>query len=292
MRTIFKISLATFLWLLVITQGNLGSLDTAVRLQMSHAWWTNTEEVAANYKPVFKGDMWAGVQGVKGKRYLFYEPGQSILMIPGDWLGTQLHIFFPNVGKKDLRNLVVSLCFIPLNVAAVVACYWLLRLFNFKEQIAGLSSIIWMLSTTFFHYAQVHFQNNQVLLFVTIGYAAALAFVKQEKSKYAIISGLALGAALLIRTTSIIHLLTVVTFFLGCVAYQSRNLSKVIYSFGFWILGFVPLVLLGRLFDYIRYGSFWVTGGIGLSRHDEVKCSTMLQIQVTTIPTRRLLWKP
>jgi hypothetical protein len=115
-------------------------------------------------------------------------------------------------------------------------------------------------------------QNNQVLLCVTLGYAGALACVKQQNPIFAAVSGLALGAAILIRTTSIIHVVTVLLFLVGCLIYQSRDKLKLLKTVGLWIVGFIPLTLLGRVIDYHRLGSFWVTG------------ATMAQKQLNTDP--------
>ncbi|MBE9125816.1 MULTISPECIES: hypothetical protein [unclassified Coleofasciculus] len=263
MKTLTKITLIALLWITAINSGTLGTLDTDIRLQMAHAWWTGTEEVqiSPNYKLKVRGDIQAGVIGTGGKRYIAYEQGQSLLMLPGDWLGTQLHQWFPNIPSKTLRDLTVNfLIFIPLNVATVVACFWLLRLFDFEERIAGLASLAWLLGTTVLHYAQVHQHNNQVLLFVIIGYAAALAYVRSGRPRFALISGLALGGTMLIRITSLIHVLTVVLFLIGCIAYQNRDKLKVIKTAGLWIVGFIPFSLVGRIFDYHRYGSFLATG--------------------------------
>jgi hypothetical protein len=262
MKTIIKVIAIALLWLAVTFSGRLGTVDTILRLQMAHAWWTGTEEVSPDYQPKERGDLQAGVKGVGGKRYLAYDPGQSLLMLPGDWLGTKLHPYFSKVGANDFRQLVVVLTFIPLNVAAVVSCFWLLRLLDFEERLAGIASIIWLISTTVLHYAQVPFQNNQILLFVAIGYASALAYVRRGNPGLALLSGLSLAAALLIRMTSVFHAITVLLFLVGCIAYQSRNLSKVAKAVGLWIVGFIPLALLGRVFDYIRYGSFWTTGAM------------------------------
>jgi hypothetical protein len=262
MKTITKVALIALLWITVINSGTLGGIDTELRLRMAHAWWTGGEEVAPNYQPKERGDLKAGIMGVGGKRYIGYDVGQSLLMLPADWLGTKLNKFFPELGSKHyLRPWLVNfLTFVPLNVAAVVCCFWLLRLFDFNERIAGLTSITWLLGTTVLHYAQVPQQNNQVLLFVTIGYAAALACVKFGRPWFAALSGLGLGAALLMRMSSVIHILTVLFFLVGCIVYQSRNKLKVLQVVGFWIVGFVPLALVGRVFDYLRYGSFWTTG--------------------------------
>ncbi|NES82152.1 MAG: hypothetical protein F6K10_12550 [Moorea sp. SIO2B7] len=263
MKTVTKIALISLLWLIVINSGNLGSLDTELRLQMSHAWWTGTEEVQLKpgYKLRIRGDIKAGIMGVDGKRYIAYEQGQSLLMLPGDWVGTQLHQFFPTIPSKEFRSWVVNfLIFIPLNVAVVVSCFWLLRLFEFEERIAGLTSILFLLGTTVLHYAQVNQHNNQVLLLTTIGYAAALAYVRRDRPFFAWLSGLALGGSVLIRITSVIHGLTVIMFLAGCLAYKSRDKLKVFRGVGIWILGFIPFTLLGRILDYSRYGSFLATG--------------------------------
>ncbi len=258
MKTIIKVALIALLWISAINSGTINA-DARLRLQMTHAWWTGTEEVDPDYQPQSREEFFALVKGVDGKRYIPYDVGQPMLMLPGDWLGTQLHRWFPKVGERDFRSLVINfVIFVPLNVAAVVSCFWLLRLFDFNERIAGLTSIAWLLGTTFLHYAQVPQQNNQVLLFVTIGYAAALAFVKRGIPHFAVISGIGLGAAFLIRLTSVIHVLTVLLFLVGCVAYQSRDKLKIIQVMGLWIGGFMPLALVERVLTYTRYGSFLV----------------------------------
>ncbi|MFP5270546.1 hypothetical protein [Coleofasciculus sp.] len=263
MKILTKIILISLLWITAVNSGTLGVLDTDLRLQMAHAWWTGTEEVqvSPDYQFKVRGDIQAGVIGTGGRRYIAYEPGQSFLMLPGDWLGTQLHKFFPNLPSKTVRDLTVNvLIFIPLNVAVVVACFWLLRLFDFEERIAGLTSLTFLLGTTVLHYAQVHQHNNQLLLLAMIGYASALAYVRTKRPGFVFISGLALGGAVLIRITSIIHALTVALFLIGCLAYQNRDLLKLMKTVGLWSIGFIPFTLLGRIFDYIRYGSLLATG--------------------------------
>ncbi|GET37508.1 hypothetical protein [Microseira wollei] len=260
MKTLIKVALIA-LWCTAVNPGPIYG-DSLLRLNMAHAWWTGTEEISLppNHKPKSRISI-VGVLGAGGKRYIPYEVGQSMLMLPGDWLGTQLHQVFPQIELSFLRRIVVSfLIFIPINVAAVVSCFWLLRLFDFEERLAGIASITWLLSTTVFNYAQVPSQNNQVLLFVTLGYIAALVCVRRGRPHLALFSGLALGTALLIRATGIIHVLTVFLFVVGCIVYQSRDKFKVLQVAGFWIVGFIPLALLGRVFDYIRYGSFWTSG--------------------------------
>ena len=262
MKIFPKVILIAFLWLTVVNAGTLGVIDAELRLQMAHAWWTGKEEVqlAPDAKPRIRGDIRFGVVGADNRRYIAYDPGQAMLMLPGDWLGAQLHQWFPSLDETKLREFAVSfLIFVPLNTAIVASCYWLLTLFGFSEQIAGLSSIAWLLGTTMLHYAQVHQQNNQLLFFVGLGYAAALAYILRKHPYFALFSGFAMSAALLVRITSLIHIGSVILFFLGCLLYQTRNIRQIIKSLSWWVLGFIPLVLVGRILDYIRYGSFWTT---------------------------------
>jgi hypothetical protein len=260
MKTVIKIALISCLWLTVISSGTLGVIDSELRLQMAHAWWTGTEEVEipAGAKPRVRGDIRFGVVGADGRRYISYEQGQSLLMLPGDWLGTQLQQWFPEIASQQLRELAVSLLiFIPLNVAVVIAAFWLLRLLEFGERLSGLTALTWLLGTTVLHYAQLHQQNNQVLLCALLGYGGALAYTQRQRPQFAFISGLAAGGAILIRITSAVHALTVFLFLIGCVVYQRRRLQSLVPAIGWWVAGFLPFSLLGRLLDWQRYGSFW-----------------------------------
>jgi hypothetical protein len=74
----------SWLWIATINTGMLHTGDAHLRLQMAHAWWTGSQEVAPDYQPKSRIDFSSGVRGVGGKRYIFYDPGQSLLMLPGD----------------------------------------------------------------------------------------------------------------------------------------------------------------------------------------------------------------
>ncbi len=258
-----QIALISLLWLIAINTATVGGLDTELRLQMTHAWWTGTQEVQIepDLKPKIRGDIRFGIIGVGEKRYIAYEQGQSIVMLPGDWVGTQLHKLFPIIDEQGWRELAVSfLIFIPLNIAVVLAGFWLLKLFEFDDKVSGLASLTLLLGTTVFHYAQIHQHNNQMLLLVTLGYATVLAYFKDGKKSWLLMSGFALGGAMLFRTPSIIHVGTILVFLAGCQLQQSRDSKKFLTAIGTWLLGCLPLTILGRIFDFIRYGSFLASG--------------------------------
>jgi hypothetical protein len=272
-KTIVQVMIVALLWIIVATGGRVGG-DSARRLQITHGWLTGEEEVVLepNYKIISRLDPNAGVVGVGGKRFHGDELGQSVLMLPGDWLGTQLLPFFPKQNSEYFRQIVVNwVVFVPLNLAAIVAVYLLLRLLGFSEPISGLSSLIFLTCTTFLHYIQVNQQNNQIFLFVVLGYATAIIAVKSGKLGWLILSGLALGFACLIRSSSIIHVLSVFTFLIGCLIYQNRNFLDLLKSVVIWIGGLLPFIILARTLNYFRFGSFWETGqtlGIKQSNQD------------------------
>jgi hypothetical protein len=262
MTTTWKVVALSFLWIALIKRSVLGTDDTDIRLRMAHAWWTRGPEVTQSQLALNPPeDASHGVLGVGGKRYVFYDPGQSLLMLPADWFGSKLYRFFKSYKFNTFRVQIVSwLVFVPLNVMLVLACFWLLRLFGFSEQLAAISSLLMLLGTTALFYAQVQFQNNQLLLLVTIGQASILAWTQNPRARFLLLSGAALGAAVLVRTTAIIHVFTVGVFLLGCLVVKSRDKREIGKLLGSWCAGLIPFVLLGRVFDYLRYGSFWTNG--------------------------------
>lgn len=253
MKIVHRVILVASLWLIFVNPGST-NLDTDNRMQMAHAWWTGTEEGIPGKKLVIS---------VNGKNYIPYDLGQSMLMLPGDWLGTKLgQNVTDNLNESQkIREAVVSfLIFLPINVFCVVSCFNLLRLFNYSEKLAGLSSIVWLLGTSVLFYSSFHQQNNQILLFVLLGYQAALAYVKSGKKQLATLSGIAIGIAFLIRITSVIHAASILLFMVGCVTQKQKlQVSQGARTILLWLMGFIPLVFFERILTYIRYGSWMAT---------------------------------
>ncbi|WP_375329502.1 glycosyltransferase family 39 protein [Microcystis sp. BLCC-F210] len=230
-RNIIKISLITFLWLAVINTGFIRG-DTLARLSITHSIWTGEPEIQldTNYKPLSRLDNTIGNLSRDGKRYHAYEVGQSLLMLPGDWLGTTIHQLIPRIPEELSRRFVVNwLIFVPINIAVVISAYYLLIKLEFSEKIATISSITWLLTTTVLNYAQNNQQNNQVLLFVILAYIAIFNYLKNNKIINIYLSGVALGCAFLVRTTSIIHIATTLLFLFGILLYKRK-------SWFFWFL--------------------------------------------------------
>lgn len=263
MKTSIRVALISLLWLVAINSGQLGTLDTNLRSQMAHAWWTGAEEVQVkpDMEPKVRGDIRFGVVGADGERRIAYETGQSFLMLPADWLGSQVHELWPVASEQVLRRWAINLfTFIPINVAVVLAAFWLLKLFQFESRTAGLASLTLLLGTTVLHYSQVHQHNNQLLLFTTLGYATAIAYTHSKRALWLVAGGVALGLAVFIRVTSVIHVLTVLLFLTGIIAHRYRQIRPVVQAVALWLVGFVPVFLVSRYVDFLRFGSFFASG--------------------------------
>jgi len=255
MTTARTVTLLALMWLVLVNPGSITNLDTERRLNMSHAWWTRTEESFPGNKVVIN---------INERNYIPYDLGQPMLMLPGDWLAEKLSQNFKLEQERQyFREAVVSfLIFVPLNLLAVLTCFQFLQLLGYDQRVAGLSSIVWLLGTSVLFYSSFHQQNNQILLFVLTSYQAALAYAIKDNKYLATLSGISLGIAFLIRVTSILHAVSLVVFLSGCV-FKRRKFKSVFQALWWWMTGFIPLVFLERLLTYIRYGD-WTANSASL----------------------------
>jgi hypothetical protein len=136
----------------------------------------------------------------------------------------------------------------------------LLRQLDFSEAIAGVSSIIFTICTTFLSYAQSNQHNNQILLLVVLGYATTLLALKLNKIFWLIISGLSLGFAIMIRSTSSLYFITCLGFLIGCYIYKKSAWKDTIKSSLIWIFSTIHFIILARLLNYFRFGTFSGSG--------------------------------
>jgi hypothetical protein len=76
------VGLAAFLTAVLVQSGDVGSIDTEIRLQTTHSFWTDAPSVPDNIE--------LGLVGNTGRVYAPYGMGQSLLMLPSDIVGTYL----------------------------------------------------------------------------------------------------------------------------------------------------------------------------------------------------------
>ena len=80
----FLLALTAGLSAFVIQSGELGTADTAHRLQAATALWTDEPEIFPNEYPEW------GLHGRGGKLHTWYGIGQPLLMLPADIVATKL----------------------------------------------------------------------------------------------------------------------------------------------------------------------------------------------------------
>jgi hypothetical protein len=257
----FLVGLVAFLTAFIVQSGELGSSDTDHRLQATHSFWTSEPPVDPQDYPDF------GIHGRNGKLYGWYGIGQSLLMLPADVVGTHLDRL-PVFGNYDadpsVRNIVVSFSTdILICVLSALVCFRLLGLFGFSinHQIAGVLALIFC--TTFLHYTQNMMENNYILLLTLTGLTFQYRWLGTGHRRDLLIGSLALGANLLTRLTTGMDLLAVMLFLLLVSWFSGSRPPEPRSRFTGYAKVALPVyaifVLLDRLYQYWRFGSFFTT---------------------------------
>jgi hypothetical protein len=258
---IFLVGLAAFLTAFLVQSGELGSSDTDHRLQATHSFWTSAPEVDPADYPDF------GIHGRDGKLHGWYGIGQSLLMLPSDIIGSHIE-YLATFDKYDAdpapRNIIVSYSTnILLCVLGALVCFRLLGLFGFSinQRIAGVLAL--MFCTTCLHYTQNLMENNYILLLTLTGVTFQYEWLCNGSGRTLLIGSLALGANLLTRLTTGLDLLAVLFFLVLVSWFAGVRGAELGARFTRYVKVTLPVyaifVLLDRLYQYHRFGSFFTT---------------------------------
>jgi len=197
---LFLLCLTAGLLAFVVQSGELGTSDTAHRLQTTHWLWTSEPQVFPYEYPEF------GVHGRGGRLYSWYGIGQSLLMLPSDLVGTWIAhwpIFSKYEDDPSVRSIVVSYSTsILVNVFTALIAFRFLRQLRFgmKESIAGVLAL--MFCTTQLHYTQNMMENNYILLLTLTGFSLQYEWVRTGSRRALFWGCCALGLNLLTRLTT------------------------------------------------------------------------------------------
>src|SRR5580658_4373460 len=241
----------------VVQSGELGTSDTAHRLQTTHWLWTAEPQVFPNEYPEF------GLHGRGGRLYSWYGIGQSLLMLPADLLGTWIEhwpIFSDYGDDPAVRSIVVSyITNILVNIFTALAAFRLLRQLRFsaKESVAGVLAL--MFFTTHLHYTQNMMENNYIMLLTLAGFSFQYEWLRTG-SRRALVAGCgALGLNLLTRLTTGLDLMAAGVFLLFVLWFE-RAPGRELWE-RFWayckvaapVYGF--FLLVDRIYQFYRFGS-------------------------------------
>ena len=255
------LSLVAALSAFVVQSGELGTSDTAHRLQTTHSIWTSEPEVFPQEYPEF------GIHGRNGKLHSWYGIGQSLLMLPTDVLATylaRLPIFEDYDGTDpSVRSILVSyFTNILINVLTALVCFRLLRQFNFtvREVIAGVLALLFC--TTHLHYTQNMMENNYIMLLTLTGFSYQFEWLRSGSRRALLFGSAALGLNLLTRLTTGLDLIAAGVFLLLLMWFEKtvvpwRQLLWTFMKVAAPIYGF--FFLADRCYQYFRFGSFFNT---------------------------------
>ncbi len=197
---LFLLCLTAGLLAFVVQSGELGTSDTAHRLQTTHWLWTSEPQVFPYEYPEF------GLHGRGGRLYSWYGIGQSLLMLPSDLVGTWIahwRIFSEYEDDPSVRSIVVSYSTsILVNVLTALIAFRFLRQLRFgmKESAAGVLALIFC--TTQLHYTQNMMENNYILLLTLTGFSLQYEWVRTGSRRALFWGCCALGLNLLTRLTT------------------------------------------------------------------------------------------
>ena len=260
-RPTFLLGLLAFLVAVVVQSGDLGSSDTAHRLQATHSFWTSQPPVFPDEYPEF------GIHGRGGKLYGWYGIGQSLLMVPFDVMGTYLsglRIFAHYSDDPSIRNIVVAYSVNALvSVLTAVLCFQLLRWFDFsvKESVAGVLALLFC--TTHLHYTQNMMENNYIMLLTLAGLAFQYRWLRTGSRRSLIIGSGALGLNLLSRLTTGMDLAAVGIFlllFCWWSGIRGKALrARIISYLKVAAPMYAVFILIDRIYQFYRFGSFFNT---------------------------------
>jgi hypothetical protein len=257
----FLVGLAVFLTALLVQSGELGSIDTNIRLQTTHSFWTSAPPVPDN-SPEF------GVAGKNGQIYATYGMGQSLLMLPSDIVGTYLARLplFDGFAEHDpgIRQIVVSYSTsILVCVLAVLVCIRFLLLLEFTVNQAIAGALTLLFGTTFLHYTQNMMENNFIFLLTLTGLSLQYEWLRTRRIWPLAIGSLALGANLLIRLTTAMDIAAAALFVVLVLWLKHVRGRELLVRLGCYVRVSGPcyamFLALDRIYQYYRFGSFFNT---------------------------------
>jgi hypothetical protein len=255
---VFLLCLTAGLLAFVVQSGELGTSDTAHRLQTTHWLWTSEPQVFPYEYPEF------GLHGRAGRLYSWYGIGQSLLMLPADLLGTWIAhwpVFSEYEDDPSVRSIVVSyLTNILVSVLTALIAFRFLRQlrFSMRESIAGVLALLF--ATTHLHYTQNMMENNYIMLLTLTGFSFQYEWLRTSNRRGLFVGCCALGLNLLTRLTTGLDLMAAGVFVLLVLWYERAG------SKGTWhrILGYIQVaapvyaffLLVDRAYQFYRFGSF------------------------------------
>jgi hypothetical protein len=242
----------------VVQSGELGTSDTAHRLQTTHWLWTSEPQVFPNEYPEF------GLHGRGGQLYSWYGIGQSLLMLPADLVGTWIaswNIFSGYGDDPAVRSIMVSYSTsILVNVLTALVGFRLLRQLRFSVRECVLGVLALLFCTTHLHYTQNMMENNYIMLLTLTGFSFQYEWLRTGSRRALLVGCAALGLNLLTRLTTGLDLMAGGVFLLLVLWFEQVRGRVLWQRFVSYCKVAAPVyaffMMADRLYQFYRFGSF------------------------------------
>jgi len=255
---LFLLCLTAGLLAFVVQSGELGTSDTAHRLQTTHWLWTAEPQVFPNEYPEF------GLHGRGGRLYSSYGIGQSLLMLPADLLGTRIahwSVFSDYGDDPAVCSIVVSyITNIVVNILTALIAFRLLGQLRFgmTESAAGVLAL--MFCTTHLHYTQNMMENNYIMLLTLTGFSFQYEWLRVDSLRALFTGSCALGLNLLTRLTTGLDLIAGGIFVLLTLWFEGargRGLRRRLIAYSKVAApAYLFFLAVDRAYQFYRFGSF------------------------------------
>jgi hypothetical protein len=258
---LFLLCLAAGLLAFVVQSGELGSADTMHRLQTTHWLWTSQPQVFPNEYPEF------GLHGRGGQVFSWYGIGQSLLMLPVDFVATPVshwRMFADYEDDPAVRSILVSYSTnILVSVLTALIAFRFLRQLRFgvNEAIVGVLALL--LCTTHLHYTQNMQENNYIMLLTLAGFSYQCDWLRTGSGRALFLGSAALGLNLLTRVTTGLDLLAAGIFLVAVLWFEQvrgRDLWRRLIAYcSVAIPVYAFFGIIERLYNFYRFGSLTQT---------------------------------
>jgi hypothetical protein len=281
--------LCTALFTFLIQSGELGTSDTAHRLQVTRSLWTGEPQVFPDEYPEF------GLHGRGGKLYASYGIGQSLLMLPADLAGTAAsHLplwrsYVESEADPTIRSIFVSMITnVLLNVLTALAACYLLGLLGFSMRESIIGTLGLLCATTHLHYAQNIAENNYILLLTITGFALQYRWLTSGDRRFLIWGSTALGLNLLTRITTALDIFGVACFLFFATLFAPQSAREAVDACGDLRIGsrvrsylqialpvYAVFLLLDRAYQYARFGT-WTNTYVAILAREQRQLNPVL----------------
>jgi hypothetical protein len=249
----------------VVEDGDISSIDAARRLQITHSLWTAEPPVKDGDYPEF------GIVGRDGDIHAWYGIGQSLVMLPADFVGSLLvgrTTPEPSSLEDRIKHAFVVYATFPLLTAGcVVLGFALLLQLGLGLKASAFGAMGMLFGTTLLQWTQVNQENSLTLLCFLGTLYACLRWLGTGRLVYVALAGCTAGLALLTRLptvfeTAAVGLMVLLLLFVPragqeLVAVRARDRWMV--AGGIFAIVWGVFIMAERAYHFLRFDSFFGT---------------------------------